>query len=112
ALFHDPVGGEEEGDEGGQGYSLDRHLGRPKHCIREDTLVEMFFSKLFTRFFGCPNFDRLIDVMHDSARVYFLFEFFEGGDLLDYMTARALQMQNRRRASVAESAPVDDLSGP
>ncbi|KAF4656682.1 hypothetical protein FOZ61_006750 [Perkinsus olseni] len=112
ALFHDPVGGEEEGEEGGQGYSLDRHQGRPKHCIREDTLVEMFFSKLFTRFFGCPNFDRLIDVLHDSARVYFLFEFFEGGDLLDYMTARALQVQNRRRASVAESAPVDDLSGP
>ncbi|KAF4736756.1 hypothetical protein FOZ63_008677, partial [Perkinsus olseni] len=112
ALFHDPVGGEEEGDEGGQAYSLDRHQGRPKHCIREDTLVEMFFSKLFTRFFGCPNFDRSIDVMHDSARVYFLFEFFEGGDLLDYMTARASQMQNRRRASVAESAPVDDLSGP
>lgn len=52
---------------------------------------------MVVRFFGCPNFDRLIDIMHDSTRVYFLFEFFEGGDLLDYMTARALQSQSRRR---------------
>ncbi|EER19544.1 hypothetical protein Pmar_PMAR012525 [Perkinsus marinus ATCC 50983] len=105
ALFQDIV---EDGERGYEGGFEGRHQGRSRRCIREDTLVEMFLSKLLTRFFGCPNFDRLIDIMHDSTRVYFLFEFFEGGDLLDYMTARALQSQSRRRASVAKSAPPDE----
>lgn len=46
ALFQDIV---EDGERGYEGGFEGRHQGRSRRCIREDTLVEMFLSKLLTR---------------------------------------------------------------